>query len=70
MYSFHTYPILLTTRVMAFVALAISLLLISYLVQNAIEHHFAEQDAEELQVITHAIERVLLAAEPEPKYLP
>lgn len=72
MHSFHAYPISLTTRVMAFVALAISLslLLISYLVQNAIEHHFAEQDAEELQVITHAVERVLLAAEPEPKYLP
>ncbi|WP_339674263.1 heavy metal sensor histidine kinase [Dasania marina] len=51
----------LTTRVTVFVALAIglSLLLISHLVQNAIQHHFVEQDAEEIQVMTTAIQRVL-----------
>lgn len=51
----------LTTRVTVFVALAISLslLLISHLLQNAVHHHFAEQDAEELQVMTRAIAQVL-----------
>lgn len=53
----------LTTRVTVFVAVAIglSLLLISHLVQNAVHHHFAEQDAKELQVMTQAVERVLAA---------
>mgnify|MGYP003385812827 CR=1 FL=1 len=57
-------PLSLTTRVMVFVALAIglSLLIIGYLVQNAVERHFAEQDADELVVITKAVERVLRAA--------
>ncbi|MBA6412237.1 heavy metal sensor histidine kinase [Parahaliea sp. F7430] len=56
-------PLSLTTRVTVFVALAIglSLLFISHLILNAVHHHFAEQDAEELQVMTKAIQRVLLA---------
>lgn len=51
----------LTTRVMAFVAIAIglSLLLISHLVLNVVEHHFAEQDADELRVITQSVEQAL-----------
>ncbi len=55
-------PLSLTIRVMAFVAIAIglSLLLISHLVQNAVEHHFAEQDADELKVITQSVEQALL----------
>lgn len=55
------HPLSLTTRVMVFVALAISLslLMIGYLVQNTVEHHFAEQDADELVVITKAVERAL-----------
>ncbi|HNP34366.1 MAG TPA: heavy metal sensor histidine kinase [Woeseiaceae bacterium] len=54
-------PLSLSTRVMLFVALAIglSLLMIGHLVQNAVERHFAEQDAGELVVITKAVERAL-----------
>ncbi|MDF1645009.1 MAG: heavy metal sensor histidine kinase [Pseudomonadales bacterium] len=54
-------PLSLTARVTVFVALAIglSLVLISHLVLSAVHRHFAEQDAEELQVMTTAIERVL-----------
>ena len=57
-------PLSLTTRVMLFVAFAIglSLLLIGQLVQNAVEHHFAKQDADELTVISKAVERALLDA--------
>lgn len=52
----------LTTRVILFVALAISmsLLLISQLVQSSIERHFKEQDAEEMQVMTDAVKGVIL----------
>tara|TARA_A100001015_G_scaffold260080_1_gene304523 strand:- start:4568 stop:6001 length:1434 start_codon:yes stop_codon:yes gene_type:complete len=55
------HPLSLTTRVMTFVALAIglSLLGIGYLVNSAVEHHFAEQDADELEVMTRAVDRAL-----------
>jgi len=54
-------PLSLNNRVMLFVAIAItlSLLMIVYLVQSAIERHFREQDADELAVITHAVEVAL-----------
>lgn len=54
----------ITKRVMLFVALAISmsLLLIGQLVQRSIERHFIEQDAEEMQVMTDAVTRVVLGA--------
>ena len=54
-------PLSLTARVTIFVALAIglSLLSIGYLVQSEVHRHFVEQDAEELQVMTQAIESVL-----------
>lgn len=57
-------PLSLTTRVMTFVALAIglSLLLIGYLVDNSVEHHFVEQDADELVVMTKAVDRALRKA--------
>lgn len=57
-------PLSLNSRVMLFVAVAISLslLMIGHLVQNAVERHFAEQDAGELAVITHAVEIALQAA--------
>lgn len=57
-------PLSLNDRVMLFVAIAItfSLLLIGYLVQNAVERHFEEQDADELVVITHAVEEALETA--------
>ena len=56
-------PLSLTARVTIFVALAIglSLLSIGYLIQSEVHRHFVEQDAEELQVMTHAIESVLLS---------
>lgn len=51
----------LSTRVMLFVTLAtsLSLLLIGQLVQSSIERHFEEQDAEEMQVMTDAVKRVI-----------
>ncbi len=54
-------PPSLTGRVMIFVALAISLslLLTGKLVQDAIERHFSEQDADELVVIIHAVKDTL-----------
>lgn len=54
-------PLSLNTRVMLFVAMAISLslLVIGHLVQSAVEHHFAQQDAGELIVITHAVKSAL-----------
>ncbi|WP_018624907.1 heavy metal sensor histidine kinase [Kangiella aquimarina] len=63
--SFVKRQISLTTRVMTFVALSIgvSLLGIGYLVNNAVKHHFAEQDAEELRVMTNAVDRTLRQAD-------
>ncbi len=52
-----TCPRSLTLRMMVFVALTIgvSMLLISQLVLKAVERHFAEQDADELRVMTETI---------------
>ena len=60
-------PLSLNNRVMLFVAIAItlSLLLIGYLVQKTVERHFEEQDADELVVITHAVEEALEKASKE-----
>ena len=57
-------PLSLNSRVMLFVAVAIglSLLMIGHLVQNEVERHFAEQDADELVVITRAVEKALQMA--------
>lgn len=57
-------PMSLTARVMIFVVVAIgvSLFTIGHLVENAVERHFAEQDAEELVVITSAVENALETA--------
>ena len=57
-------PLSLNSRVMLFVAMAIgfSLLMIGYLVLNEVERHFAEQDADELVVITRAVEDALQSA--------
>ncbi|MFT6491469.1 MAG: two-component system heavy metal sensor histidine kinase CusS [Porticoccus sp.] len=54
-------PFSLATRVMVFVGLAIglSLFLIGNLVLNAVERHFAEQDAGELLVMTEAVVKAL-----------
>ena len=60
-------PLSLNSRVMLFVAIAISLSLftIGHLVQNAVERHFAEQDADELKVITQAVVTALQRASTE-----
>lgn len=60
-------PMSLTARVMLFVALATSLCLfiVGMVVQTSIEHHFAEQDAEELQVVADAVQAVLQRTNPE-----
>ncbi len=57
-------PLSLKARVMLFVATAIglSLILIGYLIQNAVSNHFIEQDEEELHVITKAVEDALREA--------
>ena len=57
-------PLSLNSRVMLFVAIAISLslLMIGHLVQKEVERHFAEQDADELVVITRAVEKALQTA--------
>ena len=57
-------PLSLTGRVMIFVAIAIgiSLLIIGQLVQNAVKHHFAEQDAAELIVMTNSVRQSLLSS--------
>ena len=57
-------PLSLNSRVMLFVAVAISLnlLMIGHLLQKEVERHFAEQDADELVVITRAVEKALQTA--------
>lgn len=54
-------PMSLTTRVMLFVALAtgLCLLMVGGLVQTSIARHFAEQDAEELQVVADSVFGIL-----------
>jgi two-component system heavy metal sensor histidine kinase CusS len=61
-------PLSLTTRVTIFVAVAVGLsfLGIGYLVNSAIEHHFAEQDADELVVIKKVVDRALSKAGDNP----
>jgi two-component system heavy metal sensor histidine kinase CusS len=60
-------PLSLTNRVMLFVVIAISfsLLIIGHLVQSTVERHFEEQDADELVVITQAVESALNKASAE-----
>lgn len=54
-------PMSLTTRVMLFVAMATSLclFLVGVMVQTSIASHFAEQDAEELQVVADSVIGIL-----------
>lgn len=61
MFVRKTRPISLTLRVLLFVSIAIglSLFLTASLVMSSVNHHFMEQDAAELQVITLSIETVL-----------
>lgn len=58
-------PMSLTLRVLLFVMLAIgfSLVLSAHLILSAIQHHFIEQDTDELQVIRNSIAATLVKAE-------
>lgn len=53
----RNHPLSIEKRVLIFVATAISLslLLIGFLVQKSVTQHFAEQDADELEVITKTV---------------
>ncbi|WP_332888882.1 MULTISPECIES: heavy metal sensor histidine kinase [Haliea] len=64
-------PLSLAARVMVFVALAIgcSLFLIGNLVLNAVDRHFAEQDADELAVMSEAVVDALHIGAGDPKRL-
>lgn len=64
-------PLSLAARVMVFVGLAIalSLVLIGNLVFNAVERHFAEQDAGELVVMTEAVVKTMRNTSDNPKRL-
>ena len=55
-------PMSLTIRVVLFVAITISvcLILVRHLLISSIEHHFVQQDGEELAVIVHSIEEALV----------
>lgn len=57
-------PIPLTFRVLLFVglAIAVSLVLTSGLILSSIKHHFIEQDADELRIITSSVEASLITA--------
>lgn len=65
-------PMSLTVRVLLFVALAIAvcLLTVGLIIESSIEHHFAEQDAEELQVVADSVLSVLHDANNDPVTLP
>src|SRR5688500_20403369 len=51
----------LTSRVILFVAVAtiLCLIILVAVVQSSIQHHFAEQDAGELQVVADSVQLVL-----------
>ena len=54
-------PVSLALRLIAFIGLSISLIFLGFgwLIERAIEQHFAQQDAEELEVISASIQHVL-----------
>lgn len=54
-------PMSLTSRVMLFVAVAVFVCSVALgsLLQSAIKEHFAEQDAEELQVVADSVRKIL-----------
>jgi two-component system, OmpR family, heavy metal sensor histidine kinase CusS len=57
-------PLSLTLRVVLFVALTISICLffVRQLLVSSVEHHFIQQDADELAVIVHSVEQILHTA--------
>lgn len=65
------YPLPLAARVMLFVGLTIGLsfMLIGTLVLNAVEHHFSEQDASQLVVMSSAVTNALENAGNQPDRL-
>jgi len=65
MHNAGTRPLSITVRVVLFVALTISICLffVQQLLLSSVEHHFIEQDADELAVILHAVEHTLTTAQ-------
>ncbi|HEY9042876.1 MAG TPA: heavy metal sensor histidine kinase [Rheinheimera sp.] len=65
MHNAGTRPLSITVRVVIFVALTISICLffVQQLLLSSVEHHFIEQDADELAVILHAVEHTLTAGQ-------
>ena len=65
MHNAGTRPLSITVRVVLFVALTISVCLffVQQLLLSSVEHHFIEQDADELAVILHAVEHTLTAGQ-------
>ncbi len=61
MTSYTQRPLSLTLRVLFFVAIAfgVSLAVISQLLLSSIEHHFIEQDADEINVMVNSIKNAL-----------
>lgn len=64
-------PLSLTLRVVlsVVVTIAVSLLVVRQLLIGSIEHHFIEQDADELGVIVHSVQQVFLKEPTDPKTL-
>lgn len=65
MHNTGTRPLSITVRVVLFVALTISVCLffVQQLLLSSVEHHFIEQDVDELAVILHAVEHTLTAGQ-------
>ncbi|MES2089516.1 MAG: heavy metal sensor histidine kinase [Pseudomonadota bacterium] len=56
-------PASLASRLTLYIAVVITLVFLSlgWVIERSVAHHFAEQDAEELEVVAHSIEHVLAA---------
>ena len=65
MHNAGTRPLSITVRVVLFVALTISVCLffVQQLLLSSVEHHFIEQDVDELAVILHAVEHTMTAGQ-------
>lgn len=62
-------PVSLTLRVTALIGVATTLVLLAFgwMIERAIERHFAEQDADELQVVADAVRQALVSFSESPQ---
>jgi two-component system heavy metal sensor histidine kinase CusS len=62
-------PVSLTLRITAFVGTATTLVFLAFgwMIERSIENHFAEQDADELQVVADAVQRALISFSQSPR---